>query len=443
MIGDAASPMLWFLYNVLFALAFCLMLPRYLWRMRRRGGYARDFGQRFGRYRPDVRAQLAEGGRIWIHAVSVGELYVGLSLARALRERDPELRFVISTTTSTGYAILKREVAPPDVPMYFPLDFPPIVHRVVALVRPAALVLVEGEFWPNLVRALHRGGVPIFLVNGRISERSLRGYRKLRPFTRRIFRLFDALCVQSEADRRRLLELGAPESSIKVLHSAKYDLDGADESAVARAKEVVEGILGPDRIILLGGSTWAGEEAVLVEVFKRVRVRHPRLGMILAPRHVERKAQVVEAVQNGSLSYRLRGEWTPTDSREPADVMILDTTGELKHVYAHADLIFVGKSLCARGGQNIIEPAQLGKPVIVGPYMKNFPVVMEDFLQAGAVRQVQSAQELEEVVGWLLDHPAEAVGLGERAAGLVREKAGAVMHAAELILERLSRGDGS
>jgi 3-deoxy-D-manno-octulosonic-acid transferase len=432
--------MLWLLYNLLFALGFCLLLPRFLFRMRRRGGYGRDFGQRFARYQPPVRATLAEGGRIWIHAVSVGELFVARSLMRALRERDPASRFVISTTTSTGYAILRREIAPPDVAIYFPLDFPHIVRRAAARIQPTALVLVEGEFWPNLVRTLNRQGVPIFLVNGRISDRSFRGYRRLRPFTRRLFRLFDALCVQSETDRGRLIALGAPAGLIKVLSSAKYDLERPDEAAVTRTRAVVQGILGPGRTILLGGSTWPGEEAVLVEIFQRVRERHPRLALILAPRHVERKAHVIETVQAGGASFRLRSTWSPGDAPAPADVLILDTTGELKHFYAHADLIFVGKSLCAKGGQNIIEPAQCGKPVIVGPHMKNFPVVMEDFREAGAVRQVDSAQALEAEVIRLLEHPEEAAALGARAAELVRAKAGALEQTARLILERLAKG---
>lgn len=431
-------PMLWLLYNLLFLLAFLVVLPKFLWRMVRRGGYARNFGQRFGWYHADVREALAERGRIWIHAVSVGELFVALSLIRALRQRDSGLRFVISTTTSTGYRILQQEVDDSDVGIYFPLDFPPIMRRVMRRIRPLALVLVEGEFWPNLVRTANRRGVPLFLVNGRISERSFRGYRRLRPFTRRIFRLFETLCVQSETDRERLLALGAPPDSVRVLNSAKYELGEDDPVLVEQAGSVLGEMLGEGRRVLLGGSTWPGEETVLVEIYRRARERFPDLALVLAPRHVERKAQVVEALRAGSIPFCQRSDWDSGGPPADVDAMVLDTTGELRHYYAHADLIFVGKSLCSEGGQNIIEPAQFGKAVVVGPHMKNFPVVMDDFLQAKAIRQVRTAEELETTILGLLDAPEAMAALGENAARLIREKSGAITHTAALVLETIS-----
>lgn len=433
--------MLWLVYNLLFAVAFVFMLPKFLWRMRRRGGYARDFGQRFGAYRPEVRDRIGEGGRIWIHAVSVGEVFVGLSMLDELRRRRPELRFVVSTTTSTGYRIVQDQLKDPDVGIYFPLDFPPFVHRAVRTIQPAALILVEAEFWPNLVRLVNRRHIPLFLVNGRISPSSYRGYLKLRPFTRRIFRLFDALCVQGEQDRQWLLDLGAPPELVQVMNSVKYQIGDTDAEHVGQIETVLSDAgLNGERRILLGGSTWPGEEAALLDVFQALRKQHPSLALVLVPRHVERTPQVVEEISGRGLTCRLRSEVVNGSQEKAADVFVVDTTGELKNFYPHASLIFIGKSLCAEGGQNIIEPAAFGKPVLVGPNMGNFPVIMKDFLQADAIRQVADQPALQEAVASLLDDPSARERLGRNAEALVKEKSGTVAQTADVILRILDQG---
>jgi 3-deoxy-D-manno-octulosonic-acid transferase len=414
------------------------MVPRFLWRMKRRGGYGRDFANRFGHYRPDVAARLDEGGRIWIHAVSVGELYVGMKFAEALRRRRPDVRFVMSTTTSTAYAIGREQVADPDVLVYFPLDFPLVMRRVLARIRPAALILVEGELWPNLVRQAADRGIPVFLVNGRVSAHSFRGYQKLRFFTRRLFPRFDALCVQSNADRDRLIALGAPDESVHVMNSAKYEVAESNPQAEEGAARILRsaGINGEQRI-LMGGSTWAGEEGILLDHYQELRKEFPGVTLVLVPRHVERTAEVLEEVRRRKLSVRLRSEIEERNGvAEPRDVFLIDTTGELKNFYRHADVIFVGKSLCAKGGQNIIEPALHGKPVVVGPHMSNFPVVMEDFRDAGAICQVGSAGELKVALRELLSDPEQCAQMGRNAAQLVREKAGAVEQTVALMEAR-------
>ena len=232
--------MLWFFYNILFAVGFILMLPRAVIRMRRRGGYARNFGQRFARYSGDVLTSLSEGGRIWVHAVSVGEVFVALRFMQELRLRRSGAKFILSTTTSTGYGIAAKEVAAPDVLIYLPVDFPFIMKRALSIIRPKALVLVECELWPNLIRLAKRCGIPVILINGRISDHSYGGYRKLRVFTRPLLAQVDLLCVQSEDDRRKLCGLGADPARLNVVGSAKYDMIPSNGDGEEKARAVLE-----------------------------------------------------------------------------------------------------------------------------------------------------------------------------------------------------------
>ena len=428
--------MIWILYNILFAVGFVLLLPKFLWRIHRRGGYKSDFMQRFGIYRPEIKQRLREGDAVWVHAVSVGEIFVALQFVNSLRGTYPSARFILSTTTSTGYAIGKEKILDPDVLIYFPFDFPPVTRRVLSLTRPKALILVEAEFWPNLLRIAAMRDVPVFLINGRLSDKSFRGYRRLTAFTRRIFPLFRALCVQSDADRNRFMQLGAPSSRLYVLNSAKYEISGPSKQAIQRARDVLDRVgFGQDRVILLGGSTWPGEEEILLQIYRELRQCHKTLALVLAPRHVERTPDVLAQIQQQGLTVQRRS--AIDDSRNSADVFLLDTTGELASFYACASIIFVGKSLTAEGGQNVIEPAVCQRAIVVGPNMQNFPVVLEDFKQAHALHQVQDRAELADVIARLLVDRAERRELGQRAGELVRSKAGGIVASVDLVVEAL------
>jgi 3-deoxy-D-manno-octulosonic-acid transferase len=416
---------------MLFTIGFMLMLPRFFYRMIRRGGYARDFGQRLGFYREDVRRHLEEGGRVWVHAVSVGEIYVALKLMKEWRQRRPDLRFVLSTTTSTGYAIARKQIQAPDTYIYFPVDSPPVIRRILRLIRPRALILVELELWPNLVRWSRRLGVPVALVNGRISDHSFGGYLKLKAFTRRILPMIDVLCAQSRLDAERLLALGAPADRVQVLGSAKYDVAEADRSGAQSAREALDRAgIAQGRAVILGGSTWDGEEAILFDAFKALRGDFPDLALVVAPRHVERSARVAAEAAQRDLSVVRR---TVGNGVARADVLLLDTTGELKNFYACADAIFVGKSLTQSGGQNIIEPAMYGRPVIVGPNMENFRGVVEDFRRADAIVEVQDAAGLREALRALMADAARREAIGRRAEQVVRDQTGVVGRSLSLI----------
>lgn len=425
--------MIWILYQVLFAIGFTLMLPRFLFRMARRGGYARDFAQRFGFYRPEVRASLAKGGSVWIHAVSVGEMFVALRLMRDWRVREPSVRFVLSTTTSTGYAIAQKEVKEPDAFIYFPLDMPFVMRRILKLMKPRALVLVELELWPNLVRQATRRAIPVVLINGRISDRSFRGYQKVRMFTSRILPLLKLICAQSKADADRLIALGAPADRVHVMGSAKYDVAQPDPDGETKAYQALEaaGLVENVRL-LLGGSTWPGEESILLDGFKDLRAKHPSLRLVLAPRHVERSEAVANEILSKGFTLVRRTEGKRDGPQ--ADVFLLDTTGELKNFYAMAEVIFVGKSLTEHGGQNIIEPALFGKPVVVGPNMENFRVIVADFLKVGGLVQVNDGKSLIAAIDDLLTNPDKAGKLGQAGARLLREQSGAMQRTLDRVL---------
>ena len=418
------QPMIWWFYNFCFVIGFTLLLPRFLWRMARRGGYARNFLQRFGRYASEVRAQLAEGGRIWIHAVSVGEVGVALRVIQELRTAQPNLRFVLSTTTSTGHAVAQEQLDPEIPLIYFPLDLPPISRRVVRLIRPRALLLIENEMWPNLIRTVRKSGAPVLMINARISAHSFRGYRLVRFLTRRLLPQLTGFGAQGQPDADRLIALGAPADRLRVMGSAKYDLAPAGGGGADKARAALNAAgIAAGRPLLLGGSTWAGEEAALLDAFLAVRSQVPGLALVLVPRHAERRAEVLHEIETRHLAVVSRSTMKKI---ERPDVLLVDTTGELRNFYEVADVIFVGKSLTRHGGQNIIEPAVCAKPIVVGPNMENFESILPDFLAAQALVQVRDTASLREAVARLLKTPSEAQALGTRAAQVVRAKAGAL-----------------
>ncbi len=430
--------MIWIFYNILFPVVFLLLLPRFLYRMARRGGYARGFWQRLGFYDAAVRARLAEGGRVWIHAVSVGEIFIALKLMQEWRARDPAARFLLTTTTSTGGAIALKRVREPDIWIYFPVDFFWVTRRVLRLIRPSKVVLVELELWPNLVRMAHARNIPVYLVNGRISEHSFRGYSKLAVFTRQILPMLNALFAQSEADAQRLLALGAPKERVRVSGTAKYDVAEVETGGASRAREALDAVgISPEARIVLGGSTWDGEEAAMLDAFRQLRETRADLVLVLAPRHVERAPQVIEEIERRGLKYVCRSRPVADAG---AEVYLLDTTGELKNFYSCADVIFVGKSLTQHGGQNVIEPALFGKPIIVGPNMENFQAVMEDFKSADAILQVANSAAFLSALAELLDDEKRRREIGFRAAAVVREKGGALGRTLDVILGADRRG---
>ena len=438
--------MIWWVYNLLFPVVFAFMLPHFIMRMLRRGGYGQHFMQRFGWYgKAEAQWIDAPGRPIWIQAVSVGELHVAFSFMEEIRRRDPSVRFVLTTNTSTGHVLALDKIQAPDVTVYFPIDVPWVMPRVLRRIRPSAVVLVENEMWPNLIRYAKKQGIPSVMINGRISENSFQGYQKIRFITRRLLPEIQWFCMQSAADRDRLLALGAPADRMEVTGSAKYDIAPTPPEAAARARAVLEkiGVASGDPV-LVGGSTWDGEEAALLDIYRDARKAHPRLMLVLVPRHAERREAVLEVIRERDFSVLQRSlfpDGAPPLEQRP-DVLLVDTTGELRGFYAVADLVFVGKSLTQVGGQNPIEPARDGKAIVTGPHIENFPAISEDFRRAGAYCQAKDGEDFARTIHRLLGDAGERARLGAAADALVSRMAGATKLMADRVLSARKTGDG-
>ena len=416
--------MIWFLYNIVFAIGYLLMVPGYLLRMRRRGGYRAHFWNRFGKYDAGQLAGRSDGDSIWVHAVSVGEMLVALRFVEEWRSREPDIKFVLSTNTSTGFALAEERKHTLDALIYYPTDFPLYVSRALAAVQPRALILTENEIWPNMVRQAAKKNIPVFLINGRISDRSFRGYRRIRFLYRRLLVLLSGCYVQHEDDGKRLMMLGAPQDKVVTVGSVKYDNAQSERIVPESVKQclVSAGMVRQDRVIV-GGSTWAGEENALLAAYVELRAEFEGLKLVLVPRHMER----AEAVMADVAKYPVKAVRRSTyDDSEQVDVLVVDTTGELSGFYAASEVVFVGKSLTEHGGQNPIEPAALGCAVVTGPNMENFRSVMNDLLRSNAAMCVSSIAELQDVLGNLLRDDELRAGYGARAQELVQEKRGAL-----------------
>ncbi|MDF3130879.1 glycosyltransferase N-terminal domain-containing protein [Kiritimatiellaeota bacterium B1221] len=414
----------WLFYNFLFHMVYLLMLPHFLLRMRRRGGYRKDFGQRLFRLSEADLQRVSEGRKLWVHAVSVGELSVGLAFIREWRTKHPEMNFLVTVNTSTAHKIAEEKLDARDVLLYPPLDSPWVIRKLLKTVDVQGLVLVETEMWPNLLRQLHQKQIPVMLLNGRISDRSYGRLLKLPFYTQRLYKLVSLYAMQSEADAERARGLGAPADRVQVMHSAKYDVASRNMDEEARRRNCLEacGFLQEDSVVLLGSSTWPGEEKVLMEFFKQQREAFPQLRLILVPRHFERREEVKADADALGLSVAY---WS-AEELSAADVLMVDTTGELMHFTGLADLVFVGKSLFRSEGQNPLEAANAGKVVITGPGMNNFKRIMQDLREADAVTEVQDTAALIKVLEASLQNMDAAEARGERAASLVQSRKGSL-----------------
>jgi len=389
------------IYNLAFPLVLVLMLPGFIVRMIKRGKYRHKFLQRFGIYSPRVLEKISGGGRTWIHAVSVGEVLIALKLIQALRAAEPGREFVLSTTTSTGFRLAAREKSQWMEPIYNPLDFFFSARHAVRTIRPKMLILVEAEVWPNIVHQARAAGAKVALVNTRLSPRSEKRFRTVRWITAPIFNQLDLLCLQEPDDVARWASLGVDRKRLTVTGSIKFD-DGTARST-KDFRSVLRALGVPDNApILLGGSTFEGEETVLASVFAGLRKSHPDLFLILVPRHFERAADVAAQLEKSGLRVVRRTQ--PATEGRP-DLLIVDTTGELRDWYACATVVFVGKSLCAKGGQNPAEPVAAGVPVVFGPNMQNFATLASQFLRHGGAIEVGDEASLQATVARLLDDP--------------------------------------
>ncbi len=422
---------MYLLYSALLAVVLVLGSPYWLYQMLRHGKYRRGLAQRLG-FVPN-RFRGSNQPSIWMHAVSVGEVLAISELVPALRTQFPDHRVVISTTTDSGQRLATSRFGSENV-FYFPLDFAFAARRWIAVLRPSLIVIAETEFWANLLRVARKSGARIAVVNARISDRSLPGYFRWKGILARILRNVDLFLAQTIEDARRLITIGADPRRVMVGGNLKYDVPPAAAAPIVdRLRSALDA--AATRPVLVCGSTAEGnplaEESILAEAFHKVLGRHRSAVMLLAPRHPERFDAVAALLQQANLKFFRRSQWNG-ESLSGA-VLLIDSIGELSSLYALADIAFVGGSLVPRGGHNIIEPAQYGVPILVGPHTENFRDIVELFRSRDAVRVV-SAAGLSSALLDLLADESQRHDLGRRATETLASQRGAT----RLTLEKLS-----
>jgi 3-deoxy-D-manno-octulosonic-acid transferase len=427
---------MYLLYSVLVLAFLVVVSPWFLYQAIRYKKYVASLGQRMG-YLP-VSFNMDAEHSIWIHAVSVGEVLTARPVVRDLRARYPRLRIFLSTTTLAGQQLARRSAHDADAVFYFPFDLNMFVRRTLNLVRPRLFIMMETEIWPNLLRECRRRGVKTAIVNGRLSERSYSRYRLVRGFMRRVLADIDRFCVQSDESARRFIALGASASALTVTGSLKFDSLDLGQGTHARARDrVLRHFRVPSsRPVVVAGSTMKGEEAVVLRAFRRLRSAAPNALLIVAPRHPERFADVARLCKEEGLKTLLRTE-LPIDAEPRADVVVLDSIGELATIYQIASVVFVGGSLVATGGHNILEPAVFGKPIVFGPHMENFAEIAAAFVANGAAIQVRADRELEDTLRALLTDPVRRARLGAAARALVEANRGAKDKSLQVLSELL------
>jgi 3-deoxy-D-manno-octulosonic-acid transferase len=425
---------MYFLYSVLVLGFFVVVSPWFFYQAIRYKKYVASLGQRMG-YLP-VSFNMDAEHSIWIHAVSVGEVLTARPLVRDLRARYPRLRLFLSTTTLAGQQLARRSVQDVDDVFYFPFDLNIFVRRTLDLVRPRLFIMMETEIWPNLLRECRRRGIKTAVVNGRLSQRSYPRYRLVRGFMRRVLSHIDCFCVQSEESARRFVDLGANPSAVTVTGSLKFDsLDLAASLHARPTHRVLRHFrIPPSRPVVVAGSTMKGEELAVLRAFRRVRSASPTALLVLAPRHPERFQDVARISREEGLKTVLRSE-LPIDAEPRADVVVLDSIGELATIYQIATVVFVGGSLVATGGHNILEPAVFGKPIVFGPHMENFAEIAAAFVANGAAIQVRSDRELNDTLDGLITDPVRRARLGAAARALVEANRGAKDKSVQVLTE--------
>ena len=410
---------MFFIYSIIYTIiVFVLFVPQYLKRPKelRRKWTKEKLGSL-----PDLPSS------VWVHAVSVGEVNAAIQLLRRLRKKYPAMPIVLSTITDTGQKVALDKVPDGVRVVYMPFDIIWILERAIRRIRPKILIVMETELWPNIFRLSYKRDVPVVILNGRISAKSAQGYRKISFFMNKVFSYVTVFSMQSSLDAERLTAIGADEKRVQVSGNFKFDMEMSEERPAWTAA-----VKGP---VIVAGSTHRGEEELVLSSYLENLGKFPDLKLILAPRHPERFSEVADLLRARGIAFVRRTELGGCDKERALKekVLLLDSVGELSSVYSIADIALIGKSFSGIGGQNPLEPAYWGKPVLCGPHMENFPF-MQEFYDAGAAFKVEPAF-LAEKIGQLLADPDLAKAAGEKAKALYASKAGAVGKAMEIVVK--------
>lgn len=411
-------------YSLLLTLVLLAWSPSIILRALRSPHYREGWRERLGCYPEALLSRFQAVQPVWIHAVSVGEVGAASILANLWTTRRPTLPLLVSTVTGTGREVARRTFPQAAAVVYFPIDLPMVVHRTLATVRPRLILLTETEIWPNFLHECAASKVPVAIINGRISERSFSRYRLVRPFIRQVLQCVDLFCMQTGTDAKRILALGASPERVHVVGNLKVDATPHADASLLAEQWRRELHIEAERPVLVAGSTHAGEEEVLLQVFSRLRGEFPDLLLILAPRHPERVAQVETVIAGQGLTAVRRSALV--QGRDGAkNVILVDTVGELAALYAVGSISFVGGSLISRGGHNLLEPALYGCPVLFGPHMENFNEASAYFIERGAAIQVSDAADLTRQLARLLRDPAARERMGQAAMAALAAHQGA------------------
>jgi 3-deoxy-D-manno-octulosonic-acid transferase len=429
--GNFGLRMLFFFYNVALFVALVALAPWWLWRMATTEKYREGFFERLGRVPKRLRRELSGGDirpLIWIHAVSVGEVLAVTRLVKTLEASLPEHDLMVSTTTGTGQK-LARECFGANRVFYCPLDLPWATHAYLKALKPRMLILTETEFWPNLLGGCFRRGIPVVVVNARISDRSWPRYEKLQALWRPILKRLSRALAQSQTDADRLLALGCRPQCVSVAGNLKFDVRTTEEAEGTVKLKAMSGGLR----IIVAGSTLEDEEATLLGAWPSLLAEEPQLVMVLAPRHPERFNAVATLLEKAGVLWCKRSNWSSEPTRaqhiavrplRPGEIVLLDSIGELASIYSLASVAFVGGSLVPAGGHNPLEPAQFAVPIVMGPHYANFVAIIDSLRAADALR-IAAKEDLAPTIIELLRDRTAAVAMGSRAIEVFDLQAGA------------------
>ncbi len=413
-----------FFYNLFFPLVFLFFLPGLIVKLIRRPGTKRNYPERFAVFSEEKKARLkALDHPIWLHAVSVGETNLALTALFAWRKVNPDRRFVLSTSTTTAQEIARKKVPEGVEVIFCPIDFLPFVRRAYSLIQPSGLVVFETEIWPNLIHTAKLRGLKTALINARMSDRSMRGYRRFRCFFAPVIRNFDVISVQTEADRERF-ESVAPDLSDRIVvgGNIKFDQRAPENFKLPELSSVFAPSAGP---VIIAASTHPDEEKMIADAFLRLKRKLPDAVLVIVPRHAERGAELAEMLRGKGIRYFRRT--TGPKPEHYVDCLLADTTGELMGFIAASDIVIMGKTLAGNNeGQNIIEPAVLGKAIISGRELRNFRQAMEILKKADAVLTVETDGELDKALYMLASDHELRNKLGRRAHEAITAHSGAI-----------------
>ncbi len=423
---------MFFLYNLILDLFVILALPFFLVKLVTTKKYRKGLMQRLGVHPEGEIARIQGMQPIWVHAVSVGETVAAVPLVRALRRRYPEKKILMTTVTATGNQIARSQIKEADAVLFFPFDLNPVVKRVIRRIGPSLFILIETEIWPNCIRTMHEMQVPVLVVNGRISSASYRGYLGIRFLMRKVLGMISTFSMQTEEDVRRIIDLGAPEPRVRRTGNIKFDRQAVPLSVEEKRSLRRDYLLPEQGEILIAGSTHRGEDLPLIDTYIQLRKEFPDLLFVVAPRHPERADEVASLLRDEGLPYQKRSR-----PEQGKTVLLLDTVGDLSRLYGAGTVSFVGGSLVPSGGQNILEPAVYGVPVVFGPHMENFPEISTVIRQRGGGLQVRGPEELIQVLGDLFRDPEKRRRIGEAGMRIIRENQGALEKTLNLVAEFL------